>query len=293
MLAGLPAFLEATSVILDLDTVVRVPVDTRIGFAGVLDHERYDGDEVVLVAGTHVIAEGSRLSFPAGAPVPHAEWLPVKDGAGWTVPWLAVDRPVLALCSLLVVLMLGTLGLPHLVGGSQGWSGTAGQGNGDGGDGRSARRAAALVPVVLSMFFAFPALYGALGRLYTPGLLLTGQVDAVMVSLPRRLLDPPYGELVSGAVAVGALAAFTASSSAVAAVLARTVSPPHSSLVGSGGACESVAGAARTGRVGQVGRGRAMATFAAGAVLALCVPAVPCCWSRRPPGGGFHRTPTG
>lgn len=272
MLTGLPAFLQVTSVVLDLDTVVRVPVDTRVGFAGVLDHERYDGDDVVLVAGTHVIAEGSRLTFPAGAPVPHAEWLPIKDGPGWAMPWPTGDHPLVALGSLLVVLVLGTLGLPHLPGGIHG--------GGGGDDGRSARRAAALVPVLLSMFLAFPALYGALGRLYTPGLLLTGQVDAVLVSLPRHLLDPPYGEAVSVVLAAGALVAFTASAGAVAGALARTVSPRPSPAMESCSAGERAAGVARARRAFRrfrafrAARGGGTVTFVAGVVVALCVPAV-------------------
>ena len=49
-----------------------------------------------------------------------------------------------------------------------------------------ARRSAVLA--LLGVFYLLPALYGALGRLYVPELLLTGRTDAVVLALPVAAL---------------------------------------------------------------------------------------------------------
>jgi Na+(H+)/acetate symporter ActP len=90
--------------------------------------------------------------------------------------------------------------------------------------GRAARRTAAMVPALLSVFYLFPALYGTLGRLYTPELLMTGDTDATILTLPRRLAPGLPGSLLVGLVAAGAFAAFISTTCGIVVAMAGTVS---------------------------------------------------------------------
>jgi Na+(H+)/acetate symporter ActP len=69
--------------------------------------------------------------------------------------------------------------------------------------------------------------YGALGRLWAPQLLLTGSTDAVVLVLPGAAIGGLGGQLLSGLVAAGAFAAFLSTSSgllmSVSGVLATEV----------------------------------------------------------------------
>ena len=80
-------------------------------------------------------------------------------------------------------------------------------------DGRAARRTTLVVLGLLGAFYVFPPVYGALGRLYAPDLLLTGRTDAVVLLLPGRLLPAPWAELVTALVTAGAFAAFLSTAS--------------------------------------------------------------------------------
>jgi cation/acetate symporter len=65
-----------------------------------------------------------------------------------------------------------------------------------------------------------PAVYGALGRVYTPELLLTGETDAVVLLLPTALIDGLGGQLLAALVTAGAFAAFLSTSTGLVAVVA-------------------------------------------------------------------------
>jgi Na+(H+)/acetate symporter ActP len=56
-------------------------------------------------------------------------------------------------------------------------------------------------------------MYGALGRLYVPQLLLTGQTDAVVLALPRAMAGGLAGALLEALLVAGAFAAFLSTSS--------------------------------------------------------------------------------
>lgn len=56
-----------------------------------------------------------------------------------------------------------------------------------------------MIPL-LGLFYVFPPVYGALGRLYAPDLLLTGQTASVVLLLPARVLDEPIASLVTALV---------------------------------------------------------------------------------------------
>jgi len=94
-------------------------------------------------------------------------------------------------------------------------------------DGQQARRTTLLVLVLLGAFYLMPTIYGALGRLYAPDLLLTGNTDTVVLILPGRLVPGVVGQLLGALVTAGAFAAFLSTTSglvvSVAGVLVTDV----------------------------------------------------------------------
>ncbi|MFC6883046.1 MULTISPECIES: cation acetate symporter [Actinomadura] len=218
----LPAFDHRTTVRIETAVRVRVPGDTPVTVRGRLDGTSYDGRAVTLTAGRHRVGEGTELVFPPGAAVPHAERLPVQDGATWSIPFgRGQEHALYAAYSGLLGILLGTMGLPHIL--MRFYTNTCG---------RAARRTTAMVPVLLSMFYVFPALYGALGRLYTPELLMTGDTDATVLMLPQRLAPGPAGALLTGLVAAGAFAAFISTSCGIVVAIAGTATQTFQRLGG-------------------------------------------------------------
>lgn len=95
--------------------------------------------------------------------------------------------------------------------------------------GVAARRTTVAVLGLIGAFYLLPPLYGALGRLYTPELTLTGNADASVLLLPDRMIGGLGGDLLGALVAGGAFAAFLSTASgltmAVAGVLTQDVLP--------------------------------------------------------------------
>jgi Na+(H+)/acetate symporter ActP len=104
------------------------------------------------------------------------------------------------------------MGLPHLV---VRFYSNAG--------GRAARRTASIVVLMLAAFYLFPALFGTLGRLYTPELLMTGETDATLLMLPHRILPGLAGDLLTILVATGAFAAFASTSCGVVVAVSGSI----------------------------------------------------------------------
>ena len=115
--------------------------------------------------------------------------------------------------SLLVALLFGTLGLPHVL--VRFYTNP---------DGHSARRTTLIVLGLLSVFYLFPTAFGLLGRVFAPELAHTGQADAVVLLLPGRLVGGPAGELLSALVVAGAFAAFLSTTSGLVVALAGVIS---------------------------------------------------------------------
>jgi Na+(H+)/acetate symporter ActP len=80
-------------------------------------------------------------------------------------------------------------------------------------DGAAARRTTLVVLGLLGTFYLLPAVYGALGRLYAPELLLTGRTDAVVLALPAAMVGGLLGDLLQALLVAGAFAAFLSTSS--------------------------------------------------------------------------------
>ncbi|GAB3199998.1 cation acetate symporter [Nocardioides hungaricus] len=141
----------------------------------------------------------------------------VAGGDGWSVPLASGGSEGLYVTySLILATFLGTMGLPHVV--VRFYTNP---------DGRAARRTTLVVLALLGVFYLLPPTYGALGRVYAPALAEPGRSDALVLELPRIMVDGPLGELLTGLVTAGAFAAFLSTSSglsiAVAGVLSQDV----------------------------------------------------------------------
>lgn len=123
------------------------------------------------------------------------------------------DDPLYATYSLVLAPFFGTMGLPHVL--VRFYTNP---------DGRAARRTTLVVIGLLGAFYLFPPVYGALGRLYAPDLLLTGRTDAVVLLLPSRLLPGLGGDLLGALVVAGAFAAFLSTSSGLTVSVAGVLS---------------------------------------------------------------------
>jgi Na+(H+)/acetate symporter ActP len=243
-----PAFPQRTTVEVDSSTrfVVDEPVTVTV-----------DGRERRLEAGSTAVPSGSSVVFPAGAAVPHVESLTPATGLDWSRPLSGaggVEHPLYATYALVLATFLGTMGLPHVL--VRFYTNP---------DGRAARRTTLGVLALLGAFYLLPTVYGALGRLYVPELLLTGRTDAVVLSLPVAALSGPAGPLLQALLVAGAFAAFLSTSSGLlvttAGVLAQDLLPAGR-------------GDRSPGRVRGSVRGFQLAALATGAVsLLVALPA--------------------
>jgi cation/acetate symporter len=216
-----PTFLTETTVDVEVDARFEVTEATQVLVKGNLDGHRRPGVTVVnLTTGRHQVDKGTEITFPAGAAAPHQVGLPLAEGTSWSRPFGPIgsqqSHPLFFTYSLMLATFLGTMGLPHIL--VRFYTNP---------DGRAARQTTLIVLVLLGGFYVFPAVYGALGRLYAPDLYLTGATDTVVLALPGRVVGGFPGELLSGLVAAGAFAAFMSTASglliSVAGALAQDV----------------------------------------------------------------------
>jgi cation/acetate symporter len=134
-----------------------------------------------------------------GTPSPARQPL-LDDGDRWLVPLTGLGaHPLFTDYSLILATFLGTMGLPHVL--VRFYTNP---------DGRAARTTTLVVLGLLGIFYLFPTVYGALGRVYVPHLLRDGNADAVVLVLPDAALGGLPGQLFGGLVAAGAFAAFLA-----------------------------------------------------------------------------------
>jgi Na+(H+)/acetate symporter ActP len=203
-----PTFAVATQVTIKQEISLTLRQSTVVDIRGTLDGSPVDGP-VDLSAGSHDIAAGSVAAFPAGAEVPDVDG--VARGRGWLLPG---SGGLFAAYSLILATFLGTMGLPHVL--------VRFYTNPDGG---AARRTTLVVLGLVGLFYLFPTLYGVLGRVYTPQLLLTGDTDAVVLVLPSAALGPGLvGQVLGALVAAGAFAAFLSSASGLLTAVAGVLS---------------------------------------------------------------------
>jgi Na+(H+)/acetate symporter ActP len=200
-----PAFATQTTVRVQAPIAVIADQPVAVQARGVVDGVDHHGDQVQWAPGRHEAAADARLTFPAGADVPQVEGLRRLDNATWAKPLVGVgagEHPLFASYSLILATFLGTMGLPHVL--VRFYTNP---------DGRAARTTTLVVLMLLGIFYLFPMVYGALGRIYAPQLLLTGKTDAVVLVLPGAAVGGLFGQLLAGLVAAGAFAAFLSTSS--------------------------------------------------------------------------------
>ncbi len=134
----------------------------------------------------------SPAAKPVAKPPTNARWLapfgPMTSKHGY---------PLLYTYSLIIALVCGTAGLPHIL--VRFYTNP---------DGRAAKRTTLWVMVMLGAFYVFPPIWGTLGRLVEPSLYATDKTDGVVITLPLRLGRPILGPVLSAIMCAGAFAAF-------------------------------------------------------------------------------------
>jgi cation/acetate symporter len=106
-------------------------------------------------------------------------------------------HPLLYTYSLIIALVCGTAGLPHIL--VRFYTNP---------DGRSAKRTTMLVMILLGCFYVFPPVWGTLGRAVMPQLYANNLHDSVVIKLPMALDNRLLGLILSGITSAGAFAAF-------------------------------------------------------------------------------------
>jgi cation/acetate symporter len=186
---------------------VRFPAAGSFVFAGRLVHVSA-GARVTLPRGLVRLAPGAVVPLATGSEElaqTGAQWSRPVGGSGQGSPLLVY--------SLLIATFLGTMGLPHIL--VRFYTNP---------DGHAARRTTVRVLTLLGLFYMFPAFYGALGRVFTPQLYLTGQTDDVVLRVPAAAWPGAIGTGLGALVAAGAFAAFLSTSSGLLVSMAGTIS---------------------------------------------------------------------
>ncbi|GAB1688500.1 cation acetate symporter [Krasilnikovia sp. M28-CT-15] len=169
-------------------------------------------DAVLHVDGAiRTVHSGGSVTFAAGDPVPEVSIVDERRGDDWLLP--GRQGGLFVTYSLILATFLGTMGLPHVL--VRFYTNP---------DGASARRTTLVVLGLVGAFYLLPTLYGVLGRIYAPQLLMTGRTDAVVLVLPEAALGSgTLGRLLGALVTAGALAAFLSTSSGLLTSVAGVV----------------------------------------------------------------------
>jgi Na+(H+)/acetate symporter ActP len=204
-----PEFPADTVVQVRTDVLLDVAEPVRFEATGTLDGAPERGP-LTWQPGRHEVEAGSRLTFTAGTPVPTVAGSPTTDRE-WLEPMAGdAGNQLLEIYSILIAGFLGTMGLPHVL--VRFYTNP---------DGRAARRTTVVVLAMIGLFYFLVTIVGALSRMYTPQLLVSGQTDAAVLLVPTGALGQGWaGWLLGGLVAAGAAAAFLSTSSGLVVSLA-------------------------------------------------------------------------
>jgi Na+(H+)/acetate symporter ActP len=210
-----PTFTSATTIDVQAAVLLQVKEHVWLTADGTVDGDPAHGS-VFWAPGTHTVGAGTELHFFQGSAVPVVNGAPA-DNASWLRPVPGTSDMFLTY-SLILATFLGTMGLPHVL--VRFYTNP---------DGRAARRTTLHVLLLLSLFYLFPMLIGALSRLYVPELLVTGQSDLAVLALPTKIAPGVLGKVLGAITAAGAFAAFLSTASglvvSVAGVLSTDVLP--------------------------------------------------------------------
>src|SRR5207247_539973 len=148
-----------------------------------------------------LFAEPTEITFPSGTTIPNAQ-----NNKKWIEPYGTLTSkhgfPLLYTYSLIIALVCGTAGLPHIL--VRFYTNP---------DGAAAKRTTMWVMILIGVFYLFPPIFGALGRNLLPELYAAAGAkgtDKIVLELPRILNErfPVWGSLLSGITCAGAFAAF-------------------------------------------------------------------------------------
>jgi Na+(H+)/acetate symporter ActP len=204
-------FQVSTTVDIDTATTLTLSEPIVVTAHGTVDGSPAQG-VIRLGPGDHTVDASTRMTFAAGSRVPAVAG--ASQGAAWFLPGGEGSGGLFAAYSLILATFLGTMGLPHVL--VRFYTNP---------DGAAARRTTLVVLGLVGMFYLFPTLYGVLGRVYTPQLVLTGETDAVVLVLPSAMLgEGTTGQLLGALVAAGAFAAFLSSASGLLTSVAGVLS---------------------------------------------------------------------
>ncbi len=144
------------------------------------------------------LAPASKLQavLPAGTTAPNA-----ASNKKWVEPYGTMTGkhgfPLLYTYSLIIALVCGTAGLPHIL--VRFYTNP---------DGKSAKRTTMLVMLMLGAFYVFTPMWGALARSIMPELYANNTTDTAVLKLPLALPNTVLGKTLSGITSAGAFAAF-------------------------------------------------------------------------------------
>jgi len=214
---------QAVSVHLDRPAAVRVLAGTgpQAVYVGAPQAPSPSGAGAAVTLGTDDTLPVGRVHWDqaadvrlaAGAPVPYGAQTPPSATSSWLAPFGPLaggsGQPLLFTYSLLVAILCGTMGLPHIL--VRFYTNP---------DARAARRTAWLVLALVGLFYVWTPLYGVIGRLQAPELYTGNLTDSVVLLLPRQVGPRLVGDLLAAITAAGAFAAFAATLSGLLISLA-------------------------------------------------------------------------
>jgi hypothetical protein len=156
------------------------------------------------------VKTGAKIEFEKGGPVSfrpgdikiqQAVAPNAPNNGKWLNPYGPMSSkwgyPVLYTYSLIIALVCGTAGLPHIL--VRFYTNP---------DGRSAKKTTLWVMVMLGAFYIFTPMWGTLGRAMMPQLYVNGAFDSAVIKLPTLLENKLLGQILSGVTSAGAFAAF-------------------------------------------------------------------------------------
>ena len=157
----------------------------------------------VLKDGKPVVTSAKiEFSLPTSAVLPAGSYVPnAQNNKKWIEPFGTLSGkygyPLLYTYSLIIALICGTAGLPHIL--VRFYTNP---------DGRAAKRTTLLVMGLLGAFYVFTPLWGALGRAVLPALYASNETDKLLIKLPGVLDNHVLGAVLMGITSAGAFAAF-------------------------------------------------------------------------------------
>lgn len=209
-----PVFARDSTIRISEPVTLRVEAPTKFEAHGEIAGHPTDGPTTWSPQrGPLEVGADTTLTFEAGAPVPvlaghpagNADWLDPSGGDVWDL---------LGTYSLLLALVLGTMGLPHIL--VRYYTNP---------DGIAARRTTLHVLLFVGIFAVFPIMLAVLSRLYVPRLLVTGETDTALLLLPSAMLGGGLaGQIVTAVLVAGIFSAVLAAASGLVFSVAGVIS---------------------------------------------------------------------